>query len=402
MAPEMSDNSGMVKRLFRPPQKQSFFLFGARGTGKTTLLENYFSLVPNSPDDVLYIDLLDPDQEDLFSRNPNRLKEILLEKNKQIKHVIFDEIQKTPRLLDVVHFCIEKYKHIQFVMTGSSARKLKHGGANLLGGRAFSFFLHPLTFLEAPNSKDLVEMLSWGTLPKLYELKTDLDKQRFLKSYVQTYLKQEIQLEQLVKKIVSFREFLDLAAQTSGEIVNFANIAEKSGVDEKTIARFFEILVDTLVGYFLEPYDESVRERQSQKPKFYLFDTGVLRQISQMSGSKLQNGSSEFGRLFEQMIICECIRLNDYFEKDYRFYFLRTKDGSEIDLILKKPKSKKILIEIKSTNRVTSDAYRHLLKLGQDIPHEEMWVLCNESISRKTQEGVRIIPWRQGLKELFL
>lgn len=391
----------MVDRLFIPPKKQSYFLFGARGTGKTTLIERNYQLIPEPPEDVLYIDLLDPDQEDLYIRNPNFLKEIILERKKNLKKVIIDEIQKVPRLLDVVHYCIEKNKHIQFILTGSSARKLKHGGANLLAGRMASFNLHPLTTLEAPNKNDLNSLLSWGTLPKIYEFENDIDKKRFLKSYVQTYLKQEVQLEQLVRNIVSFREFLDLSGQCNGEIINFSNIANKSGVDEKTIARYFEILKDTLIANFLEPFDESVRERQSQKPKFYLFDTGVTRQINQMLEVKLHQGSSEFGKLFEQMIINECFRLNDYTEKDYKFFYLRTKDNAEIDLIVKKPRNKKILIEIKSTSLVTPEDYRHLLSLGSNMSHEENWVICNESVARQTQEGVRILPWRQALSELF-
>lgn len=391
----------MIERLFQPPKKQSYFLFGARGTGKTTLLEKYYSLLPSPPANTLYIDLLDPDQEDSYSLSPNLLKELIAEKKGKLKYVVIDEIQKVPRLLDVVHSCIEKNKELQFVLTGSSARKLKNGGANLLAGRAVSFHLYPLTSLEAPNANKLTEILSWGTLPKLYELASDLEKQRFLRSYVQTYIKQEVQLEHLVKDIVSFREFLEFAAQSSGEIINYFNISNRSGLDEKTVARYFEILMDTLLGFFLEPHSESIRDRQSQKPKFYLFDIGVTRQMNHLLDVKLVSGSSEYGRLFEQMIVCECFRLNDYKEKDFQFSYLRTKDGAEIDLIVKKPGNKKILIEIKSSNKIVAADYRHLISLGKDIPHEEMWVLCTEKNSRKTEEGIRIMPWKQGLRELF-
>jgi predicted AAA+ superfamily ATPase len=192
-----------------------------------------------------------------------------------------------------------------------------------------------------------------------------------------------------------------LSSQCNGEILNFANIAAQSGSDEKTISRYFEILVDTMIGHVLEPYDESVRVRQSQKPKFYLFDTGIYRYLSQFAGNRLVAGSSEYGKVFEQFIVCECFRLNDYFERDYRFFFLRTKDGAEIDLIVKKDARTTILIEIKSTDRVTEKDFAHLKSLGPDIKHREKWILCNEKLARKTEDGIRILPWRQALRELF-
>ena len=354
----------MIRRTFEPPKNNSFFLFGARGTGKTTLLTKHFGLYPKPPTDTLYIDLLDPDLEELYSRSPGRLKQILEESPARYRRVIIDEVQKVVALLDVVHLCIEKYRDIQFILSGSSARKLKHGGGNLLAGRAFSFNLHPLSYSEAPNADDLTELLTWGTLPRIYEYQDPVDKRRFLRTYTQTYLKQEIQLEQLVRDIVSFREFLDLASQVSGEIINYRKIADQTKVDEKTVARYFEILIDTLVGRLLEPYSQSVRARQRAKPKFYLFDTGIQRHLSQQASIPLVARSSDYGKLFEQWIVNECFKLNDYCETDFRFYYLRTKEGAELDLIVQRPGNKRILIEIKSTDSVLERHLSHLRSLG--------------------------------------
>ena len=160
-------------------------------------------------------------------------------------------------------------------------------------------------------------------------------------------------------------------------------------------------MIDTLVGHFLEPFNESVRVRQSKKPKFYLFDTGIQRSLTQMVSTQLVKGSSEYGDLFEQWIVCECIRLNDYFEKDFRFYYLRTKDNAEIDLIVQKPGKKRILIEIKSTDNVLPKHWGNLERLSKDITHQEKWILCNESQTRITKEGIHIMPWRLGLQKLF-
>jgi predicted AAA+ superfamily ATPase len=350
---------------------------------------------------LLSIDLLDPDEESLFAQRPTRLKERLEASADQIKWVFVDEIQKVPPMLDVVHLLIEKYKEIHFALTGSSARKLKRGKANLLGGRAFVFTLHPFCHAELPDTLPVDDLLAWGSLPRALELILPEDRRRFLRSYAQTYLKEEIQTEQIVRRMTSFRSFLEIAAQSSGKIVRYSKISRQTGVDEKSISRFYEILVDTLVGRWLEPYDESVRERQSRSPKFYFFDTGVQRALSGTLQVPLQSSTSEYGDLFEQWIVNECFRLNDYLERDFQFFFLRTKDDLEIDLVIRKPDGRLCLVEIKSSSRVTEDDWRPLVRIGRDLPHERMAILCQEPATRRTEDGIFIYPWREGLNALF-
>lgn len=386
-----------IERIIQLPE-HSFFLFGARGVGKSTLIkEKYLDLKKSQ---VLYLDLLEAETEEKYQKNPDLLFERLQVDFKKISTVIIDEVQKIPKLLDVVHKCSERYKSIIFIMTGSSARKLKRGQANLLAGRAFAMNMHPLTHLELKNTQ-LLDLLTWGGLPKVWNLKNPIDRVRFLKTYSQVYLKEEIQIEQLVRNISSFRQFLDFVAQSNGEIINYSNIAKKSGIEESTVSRFFEILVDTLIGFFLEPYDESIRKRQMQKPKFYLFDLGVYRSLTQEIKNEVIIGSSEYGRLFEHFIICECFRLNDYFETDYRFFYIRTKDNAEIDLIVKKSQKEKILIEIKSSNQVTFEDCKHLISLGEDIKNSQKWIICNERHVRQNENGILILPWKEALNRLF-
>jgi predicted AAA+ superfamily ATPase len=314
---------------------------------------------------------------------------------------VIDEVQKIPKILDVVHLLIEKHKKIQFIMTGSSVRKLKRGAANLLAGRAFSYALHPFCFNEWQSlTKNLNDVLQYGALPKVFELKDENEKKKFLRSYVLTYLKEEIQAEQIVRDMSSFRQFLDFAGQFNGQIISYSKIARRSGVDEKTVARFFEVLQDTLVGRFLEPYDESVRDRQTKKPKFYIFDQGVQRALTQSLELPLSAATVEYGQLFEQFIVNECFRLNDYYEKDFQFFYLRSQNDVEIDLVIRKPGRKLILVEIKSSDHIVSDDYKSLSHLGKNLKHERKIVICREKDPRRVDD-IEILPWNKALEEIF-
>jgi predicted AAA+ superfamily ATPase len=381
----------MIQRLSKLSKSQSFFLFGARGTGKSTLLHSWKKGL-----NCKYIDLLEPNIESELALNPERLLEYWLPN--KTDWIVIDEIQKIPKLLDVVHYGIEKYK-IKFALTGSSARKLRRGAANLLGGRAIELKLHPFTHLELKSSFNLDDVLAYGSIPSIYQLKGK-DKIRALYSYVLTYLKEEVLVEQLIRKIEPYRKFLEVAAQMNGKILNYAKIARDSGIEEKSVSRYFQILDDTLLGFFLEPYHLSVRKRQSQKSKFYFFDTGVTRTLQNTVNLKLYAQTPAYGDLFEQFIILECIRLNDYFEKHYSFSYLRTKDDVEIDLIIERPGKNPVLVEIKSSTKINKDDTTNLKSISKEFKNADLLVLTNIT-KNAIVDGVQFMNWQDGLKKIF-
>jgi len=382
----------MVDRIISL-SNQSFFLFGPRGSGKTTLLKKHFT---NKK--CLFVDLLDPLEEDAFIRNPHELEQRVNALPKGTP-VIIDEVQKAPRLLETVHKLIES-KGTRFILTGSSARKLKRGAANLLAGRAFVFHLHPFTYQELGSRFDLPSTLHWGSLPKLLQFNNDQDKMAFLRAYALTYLKEEIAAEQLVRKLDPFREFLEIAARSNGQILNFTKIADDVGVDIKTVQSYYSILEDTLTGFFLPAYHRSVRKRQHMAPKFYLFDLGVKRALDRTLTQSILPKTYGFGKAFEHFIITECIRLNDYFRKDWRFFYLHTKDGAEIDLIIDRPGNKTVVIEIKSTSRLTERDVETINRFAPDFPRGELLCLSLDPNTKKIGK-TSCLYWKTALDKLF-
>jgi len=384
-----------VQRLLQLPLSRSFFLFGARNTGKSTLLRHTFS-----EKEALWIDFLNPDEEERYAREPITLKQEILALEDDIKYVIIDEVQKLPKLLDIVHHLIETTKKI-FIMTGSSARKLRHGGANLLAGRAFVYNLFPLSALEINEQFNLDEALQWGTLPSVvYEMQTKEEKINFLQAYAQMYLKEEIWLEHLIRKIDPFRRFLEVSAQCNGQLVNFSNIANDVGVDDKTIKQYFSILEDTLMGFFLEPFHASFRKRLTSKPKFYFFDLGVCRALTRMLSVPIKKPSSDYGNAFEHFIILECIRLARYFYPEYRFSYLRTRDDVEIDLIVERPGEKILCIEIKSSENISESKLTAFIKIVKDFDNSEAICISQEKRPKKIGE-VMVLPWMEALRKYF-
>ncbi len=385
----------LIARSITLSETHSFFLFGARGTGKSTLLNQLFP-----KEFCLKLDLLDDETAERFSRRPNELMDIVHGLSDEVTHVIIDEIQKIPKLLDVVHSLIEEKKKI-FVMTGSSARKLKRGAANLLAGRAFVHHLFPFSCFELGNSFDLMNVLSYGSLPKIFELQDDVEKKQFLMSYAHTYLKEEILTEQLIRKLDPFRRFLEVSAQCNGKIINYSNIARDVGVDDKTVQQYFEILEDTLIGFFLEPFQHSFRKRLSLKPKFYYFDTGVVRSLGRLLSVPLIPHTSYFGEVFEHYVIIECIKLANYFKSEYRFSYLQTKDDAEVDLIVERPGLPILFIEIKSAERVEQEKLRSFNTLCQDFGACESVCFSRDPYA-KQMGNILVLPWQEGLKRFFM
>jgi predicted AAA+ superfamily ATPase len=282
------------------------------------------------------------------------------------------------------------------VMTGSSARKLKRGGANLLAGRAFVYHLFPLSYRELGSQFELEETLQRGTLPKVSSFVNDNEKIQFLQAYTYTYLKEEIWAEHFINKLDPFRRFLEVAAQCNGKIINYANIARDVGVNDKTVKEYFSILEDTLIGFFLEPFEHSFRKRLSLKPKFYFFDTGVTRALARLLSVPLSTSTSAYGEVFEHFIILECLKLSSYLQPEYRFSYLKTKDDAEIDLVVERPGKPILFIEIKSSNNVRPEDLSTFSKLTQSFDQCEAICLSRDPHPKRF-DHITIMPWKEGL-----
>lgn len=384
----------MFFRLRKFSNKHSFFLFGPRGTGKSTLLKQRIKL-----DECLWLDLLESSVEDRFLHSPSDLYAIVKALPDHIRYVVIDEIQKVPQLLDEVHRLIEGTDKI-FILTGSSARKLKQTGVNLLAGRAFVYHLYVLSCFELKDRFDLAEALQWGTLPKIFSFSDNLDKTEFLRAYADTYLKEEIWSEHVVRKLSPFRRFLEVAAQCNGKIINYANIARDVGVDDKTIKDYFCILEDTMIGFFLESHHNSFRKRFVEKPKFYFFDLGVVRSLSRSLSVPLTPRTAAYGEAFEHFILLEFIRLGSYFQPDYRYSFVRTPADVEIDLVIERPGKPLLCIEIKSSDAISEHDITAFLRITKDIPNSEAVVLSQDRFAKQFGH-VMSYPWKEGLEKFF-
>ncbi len=377
-----------IRRMLRInlPKGKSAFLWGPRKTGKTTFLKEAF---PNS---LLY-DMLQTDLFLDFIKRPYLLREQILSSTpRQLKEpIIIDEVQKIPQMLDEVHWLIEN-KGLRFLLCGSSARKLKRGKANLLGGRAWRYEMHPLVFREVENL-DLLKALNRGLIPAHY---LEEDYRKSLRAYVRDYLKEEVFDEGLTRNIPAFSRFFEAMGYTHGELTNYANIARECGVDAKTVKEYYQILIDTLLGTLIEPYKRR-QERQviTKAGKFYLFDVGVA---GILTGRHIPDQRGEqFGRGLEHFILMEILAHRSYSELDYEVNFWRTKSGLEVDFILGRGE---VAVEVKGTSRVDKTDLYPLKSFSQEYHPKRAYLVCNER-QKRAHEDIRIVPWRDFLSMLW-
>lgn len=381
----------MFPRNVKTPETRNFFLFGARSTGKSTLLKSRYP-------DAVVIDLLNAAEEREFSMNPERLRERIQKTNDRLARIVIDEIQKCPKLLDEVHRLIENgNQDCQFILTGSSARKLKLGGANLLAGRAAVRHLFPLLPSEIGDSFSLMNALRWGLLPKVVTSDDEESKRDFLVAYGVTYLKEEVWAEQLVRKLDPFRRFLEIAAQQSGKVINANKISRDVGADPKTVQTYFQILEDTLLGFHVDAYHASIRSRLRKAPKFYFVDNGIARSLGRMLGVLPEPSTSYFGELFEAFFVATLQAQNSYLQNDYRMTYLESHGGAEVDLVIERPGRPLALVEIKSTEEIREDHCSGLKQFLHDFPEAEFYCISRDP-REKVFGRIKAIPWQRALE----
>lgn len=370
------------KLILENDDNDSVFLWGARQVGKTTLLEMLYP-------DARYYDLLQSGEFERLLRRPGLLKEEL-EMASEGDIVIIDEIQKIPQLLDEVHSIIHK-KKLRFILSGSSPRKLKRMGANLLGGRALKRTLFPLVSAEIPDF-DILKAINNGMIPRHYMVNNPWERFR---AYVGVYLNEEIREEAISRKLNSFTRFLETAAFSNSEMVVYKNIAQDCGIDHRTVKEYFQILIDTLIGYFVPGFTATKKRRAIAAPKFYFFDVGVANYLS--NRKTLLPGSEDFGHAFEHFVVLELIAYLGYSNSDEELSYWRTSSGYEVDAIIG---SGRLAIEIKSSSEVSS---RHLkgLKAFQEEYPEVRAILVSMDKSRRIVNGVEIFPAGEFLKALW-
>ena len=363
--------------------KDSYFLFGPRGTGKTTWLKQHCQ-------DSFYIDLLQSSYFTELSAQPDRLEKIIPKNN--IDYIIVDEVQRIPELLNEVHRLIENNQY-RFILTGSSARSLRKRGVNLLAGRALTYYMYPLTVSELGKDFDLQRSLNYGHLPKAV---ISSSPKKFLKSYINTYLREEVLQEGLVRQLRVFTRFLEVASFSQGALLNMTEIGRELGVDRKTVESYFSILDDLLLGSRLNCFSRRAKRNIVKHSKFYYFDVGVYRAIRPRG--PLDDESEMGGVACETLVYQELIACNQYCNYEYSIYFWKTLQGYEVDFVLYGPK-KLLAIEVKQSTRVNINDLKGLRAFASEYPEAKAYLFYGGD-NVYYEDNITILPLTNALSEL--
>ena len=373
-----------IDRFFNPP-KQSFFLFGPRGTGKSTLVKRHFR-------EAIYIDLLDPELFRAYSAHPERLREKLLASPGNTT-VVIDEIQKLPQLLSLVHSLIEQKAGWRFVLTGSSSRKLKRGGVDLLAGRALLCSLHPFMAAELGRSFSLQSAVQNGLLPIVLD---SSDPKKVLQTYAALYLREEVQMESLVRNISSFTRFLEAASFSHASLLNITNIARECQVERKVVEGYISVLEDLLLAHRLPVLTRRAQRALVAHPKFYIFDAGIYRSLRPQG--PLDRPEEIEGQAFEGLVAQHLRAWIDYSGRDFKLYFWRTRAGVEVDFVVYGVEGL-FAIEVKNAARVQPQDLRGLRAFKQDYPQSRAYLVYRGK-ERLMKDGILCLPCEEFLLAL--
>lgn len=369
-------------QIFKDSEKESFFLWGARQTGKSTLLSRLYK-------NHLYIDLLLSDVFERYNRNPGLMREVVMAWDGDLP-VIIDEIQRIPALLHEVQWLMVN-TGAKFILSGSSPRKILKSGTNLLGGRALRYELYPLIKKEIPDF-DLLRALNHGLLPRHYLSERP---QKLLSAYIGSYLQDEIIAEAKIRNIGSFTRFLEIAAFSNGEMVNYSNIGSECGVSPPTVREYFQILEDTLIGRFVPSFQKKPKRRIIQSPRFYYFDVGIANYL--LKRGKILPGSETFGKAFEHYIYHEIYAHRHYTQSDYTISYWRTTSGLEVDFILG---DHEVAIEVKATPNASARHLKGLKSFADEYTVKRKILVSLDPLPRKTGD-IEILPWSRFLELLW-
>ena len=373
----------MYTRLLTAPKDKSFFLFGPRGTGKTTWVKSTFPK-------AVYLDLLEAELFNDLLANPQRLENFIPKDFKD--WIIVDEVQRIPELLNEIHRLIEKYKY-KFILTGSSARKLRQKGHNLLGGRALTHSLHPLTAQELKEDFRLEHSLKYGHLPCAY---TESDPKAYLESYVKTYLEEEIRQEGLTRNLSAFSRFLEAASFSQGSLLNISSVARECAIERKAVENYFSILEDLLIAYRLPVFSKKARRRLIAHPKFYFFDVGAYRTLRPKG--PLDMPEEIEGVAFETLFLQELVAINDALNLGYEISFWRTSNNMEVDFVLYGSRGIKAF-EVKRAGKITSSSLSGLKSFLKDYPMARAYLIYGGE--RYMRQGtIEILPAKTTLMTL--